>query len=137
MLKVRLCFLLIFIPLIVIHTALLSACTNVSPGQAAAAAVQSYWQAMVDRDLNKVVELSCADWEAQARTEFNSFSAVKLKLENVACQAPADASGQSIKVTCTGAIIANYGAEDLTIDIANRAYNTVNEGGEWRMCGYQ
>ncbi len=117
---------------------LLPACASASPGPAAAAAVQSYWQAMVDRDLNKVVELSCAGWEAQARTEFNSFSAVKLKLENVACQAPEpDASGQSVQVTCTGAIIANYGAEDLTIDIANRTYNVVNEGGEWRMCGYQ
>jgi hypothetical protein len=117
--------------------ALLSACAGASSGQAAAAAVQSYWQAMVDRDLNKVVELSCAAWEPQARTEFNSFSAVKLKLENVACQAPAGVSGPSVQVTCTGDILANYGAEDLTIDIANRTYQAVNEGGQWRMCGYQ
>ena len=130
------------IPLFFVLSALLlPACASASPGPAAAAAVQSYWQAMVDRDLNKVVELSCAGWEAQARTEFNSFSAVKLKLENVACQAPAEAGGsassQSVQVTCTGAILANYGAEDLTIDIADRPYKAVNEGGQWRMCGYQ
>jgi hypothetical protein len=116
---------------------LLSACASASPAQAAAAAVQSYWQAMVDRDLNKVVELSCASWEAQARTEFNSFSAVKLKLDHVACTVAGNATGQSVQVTCTGSIIANYGAEDLTIDIANRAYRAANEGGQWRMCGYQ
>jgi hypothetical protein len=116
---------------------LLSACGTSSSGQAASAAVESYWQAMVDRDENKVIELSCAAWEPQARTEFNSFSAVKLKLQNVACQAPGGASGPSVQVTCTGVILANYGAEDLTIDIANRTYQAVNEGGQWRMCGYK
>jgi len=140
-----------FFPLIAFLSLwLLPGCASSNNGPAAAAAVQSYWQAMVDRDLNKVVELSCADWEAQARTEFNSFSAVKLKLDNVACvaverQPPAsgqpasdrDAAGQAIQVTCSGSIIANYGAEDLTIDIANRTYQAVNEGGDWRMCGYQ
>ena len=117
-------------------TVLLPACGGASPEQSAAAAVQSYWQAMVDRDLDKVVELSCAGWETQARTEFNSFSAVKLALDHVACQ-PAGQAGPVVQVTCTGAIIANYGAEDLTIDIAGRTYKVENEGGEWRMCGYQ
>jgi hypothetical protein len=118
---------------------LLPGCASANNAPAAAAAVQSYWQAMVDRDLNQVVALSCAAWEAQARTEFNSFSAVKLKLDNVACNPVAgqDSSGQAVLVTCSGSIIANYGAEDLTIDIANRTYRAVNEGGDWRMCGYQ
>jgi hypothetical protein len=115
---------------------LLPACSGGSDKAAAADAVQTYWQAMVDRDLNKVVAASCADWEAQARTEFNSFSAVKLKLDHVACQATGQVD-QAVQVTCSGAIIANYGAEDLTIDIANRTYRVVNEGGDWRMCGYQ
>ena len=116
--------------------AILQASCSGGSGPSAAAAVQAYWQAMVDRDLNKVVELSCADWEAQARTEFNSFSAVKLELDNVACSA-ASQSGDTVQVSCSGGIIANYGAENLTIDIANRAYRVLNEGGEWRMCGYQ
>jgi ABC-type glycerol-3-phosphate transport system substrate-binding protein len=116
---------------------LLAGCSGRTDNKAAAApAVQAYWQAMVDRDLNKVVASSCAAWEAQARTEFNSFSAVKLKLDNVSCQV-AGQSGDTLQVTCTGAIIANYGAEDQTIDIANRRYRVVSEGGEWRMCGYQ
>ncbi len=91
---------------------------------------------MVDRDLNKAVSLSCASWEPQARTEFNSFSAVTLKLNNVVCK-PVGEAGSAVQVTCTGSIIANYGAEDLTIDIANRTYQVVNEGGDWRMCGYK
>ena len=33
-------------------------------------------------------------------------------------------------------IIANYGAEDLEIDVAEQAYRTVQEGGQWRVCGY-
>jgi len=108
---------------------------GVKDDQAAAKTVQAYWQAMTARDLNQAVELSCAAWEAQARTEFNSFSAVKLTLDQVACTV-SGMTGETAQVTCSGAIIANYGAEDLTIDIANRAYQVVNEGGEWRMCGY-
>jgi hypothetical protein len=115
---------------------LLSSCSGSSNSEAAASAVQDYWQAMVSRDLNQAIAHSCAGWETQARTEFNSFSAVKLKLENVACKVKSQAAAEA-QVTCTGVIIANYGAEDLTIDIANRIYRVVNESGEWRMCGYQ
>ncbi len=132
MYKIRLVLLLI-----IIFSLFLAGCAGGNQEQAAAAAVQSYWQAMVERDLNKVVASSCAAWEAQARTEFNSFSAVTLKLDNVKCQAAGQAAGNTAQVTCSGAIIANYGAEDLTIDIADRTYRVVNEGGEWRMCGYQ
>jgi len=131
------------LPFIVIIPLILASCAGGNQEQAAAAAVQSYWQAMVERDLNKVVTSSCAAWEAQARTEFNSFSAVTLKLDNVKCQAAGQASpaagqaDEAVQVTCSGSIIANYGAEDLTIDVADRTYRVVNEGGEWRMCGYQ
>jgi len=131
MFKIRLVLLFI-----VIFPLLLVGCSGGNQEQAAAA-VQSYWQAMVERDLNKVVASSCAAWEAQARTEFNSFSAVTLKLDNVKCQAAGQAAGDAAQVTCSGSIIANYGAEDLTIDVADRTYRVVNEGGEWRMCGYQ
>ncbi len=126
------------LPLLVLLLAiLLAGCSGGTDNKtAAAAAVQAYWQAMVDRDLNKVVASSCAAWEAQARTEFNSFSAVQLKLDNVTCQA-SGGSDDTLQVTCTGSILANYGAEDQTIDIANRTYRVVSEGGDWRMCGYQ
>ena len=117
-------------------TLLLSSCSGSSNSDAAATAVKDYWQAMVSRDLNQAIAHSCASWETQARTEFNSFSAVKLKLENVACTVKSQAATEA-QVTCNGSIIANYGAEDLTIDIANRIYRVVNESGEWRMCGYQ
>jgi len=122
--------------LLIVSIILLVSCSGSSSSGAAATAVQDYWQAMVARDLNQVIALSCTAWEAQARTEFNSFSAVTLKLEDVACAVKSQASGEA-QVTCNGAIIANYGAEDLTIDIANRTYLVVNESGEWRMCGYQ
>jgi hypothetical protein len=102
----------------------------------AAQAVESYLQAIVARDANKMIAASCANWEPQARLEYDAFSAVKLTLNNLKCSE----SGQAkpyILVTCTGSITANYGAEDQQIDIAGRTYQVVEEGGEWRMCGYR
>lgn len=116
---------------------LLTGCAGATSQQAAPAAVQAYLQALVlDRDLNQVIGLSCAAWEADARTEFNSFAAVKSTIEGLDCQETAQEDGASL-VSCTGVIIANYGAEDLRIELAGRTYRVVYEGGEWRMCGYR
>ena len=112
----------------------LAAC-NPGTGQGASQAVETYLQALVARDQNKMIAASCASWESQAKVEYDSFAAVKLNLDHLQCQV----SGQDdpfTLVTCTGSIIANYGAEDLKIDVAGRTYQAVQEGGEWRMCGY-
>ena len=89
----------------------------------------------MERNANQVSLLSCKDWEPQARLEFDSFAAVKLALKDPQCQPPGQ-DGNYTLVTCTGSITANYGAEDLQIDVAGRIFQVVNEGGEWRMCGY-
>ena len=34
-------------------------------------------------------------------------------------------------------IVANYGNEVLELDLSERSYQVVEEGGEWRMCGYR
>jgi hypothetical protein len=105
---------------------------NGSPS--AARAVEGYYRALVAKDLNEMIGLSCAAWEEQARLEYDSFAAVQLELDNLVCQ-QAGGEGDQAQVTCTGSLIANYGAEQLEIDIEGRTFQVVNEGGEWRMCG--
>jgi hypothetical protein len=114
----------------------LASCNSPSNNDGAATAIETYLQALVERDFNKMANSSCAAWEAQAKVEFDSFSAVKLELNDLVCKD----SGQDddyILVSCSGSIIANYGAEELEINIADRSYRAVQEGGEWRMCGYK
>lgn len=108
-------------------------CTGVQSDDAARAVVD-YYEALVNRDLNQLIDSSCAEWESQARTDFNAFTAVKLELNNPQCRTVGE-DGALTLVSCTGSIIANYGAEDQEIDIADRTYQVVNEGGDWRMCG--
>ena len=108
--------------------------TDVSKGSSAAA--EGYLQALAEKDVNMMINLSCAAWEAQAKQEFASFDAVDLTLENLQCHESGQ-DGEATLVACTGKMIASYRAgEILEIDVADRNYRIVMEGGEWRMCGY-
>lgn len=115
---------------------LISSCSSASSQDSPAAAVQDYLHALQAKDLNKMINLSCAAWESQAKLEYDSFGAVQITIEDLACQS-GDQAGESTLVSCNGRIVASYGAEDLIIELNERAYETVREGGEWRMCGYQ
>jgi len=110
-------------------------CSAGKSSDGAARAVETYMHALVDRDENRAITAACADWESQAKVEYNSFSAVKLQLDGLSCQVSGVEAPYTL-VRCSGTITANYGAEDLTIDIASRTYRAIQEGGEWRMCGY-
>lgn len=112
---------------------LLAACTANADG--AANAVQNYLQALIDQDRERLSNLSCAAWEADALTELESFTAVSVSLQDMSCQEEG-ADGEATLVACSGKIVANYGNEVLEIDLSERTYQTVYEGGEWRMCGY-
>jgi hypothetical protein len=98
--------------------------------------VEAYLQALVNKDEVAAANLSCAEWEGQARAEALSFDAVEVRLDQVACTS-AETSENDAVVQCTGRILANYGAEDQEIDLSVRSYRTVREGGAWLMCGYQ
>ena len=113
---------------------MLAGCSPSTSGSAVA--IESYFYALEVKDLNQMVSLSCAEWEAQARLEYDSFAAVDTILEEIACQPGAEQDG-IILVTCEGRIIASYGAEDLIIELNERTYKAVLEGGEWLMCGNQ
>jgi hypothetical protein len=122
--------------LVIITVVFLGGCGGASQGSGAAGAVEDYLQALASRDLNRVVSASCAEWEPQARVEYDSFAAVKLELKDLSCQETGQAQPYTL-VGCRGTIIANYGAEDLEIDVADQTFQVIQEGGEWRVCGYQ
>lgn len=119
--------------LLLVCSTILVGCSN---QDSADRSIQTYLQALTSGDKNQLVLSSCASWEAQAITELESFSAVTVSLENVSCSESGQ-DGDIVLVSCSGKIVANYGNEVLEIDLAERTYQAVNEGGEWRMCGYR
>jgi hypothetical protein len=102
----------------------------------AAGAIEAYNQALVAKDADRLSTLSCADWEEDARTELESFGAVKTTLEDMRCQ-ESGTEGDTTLVTCTGKISADYNGEILEINLADHTYRAKQEGGDWRMCGYR
>lgn len=116
---------------------LLAACSPQSGSQSgAAAAILEYIQALVQRDAAQLASLSCADWEAAAQLELESFAAVTITLEQANCQ-EAGTDGQFTLVNCSGKIVANYGNEQLELVLSERSYQAVQQGGDWLMCGYR
>jgi hypothetical protein len=99
-------------------------------------AVQDYLQALVDEDADRIVTFSCADWEASARTEVDSLTAVSGELEGVQCQEAGEDAGDTL-VTCTGKIVFDYNGELQELDLTGRTYAVREEQGEWRVCGYR
>jgi hypothetical protein len=99
-------------------------------------AVEDYFHALVDKDATKAVTLSCAAWESGARTDVDTFAMYPATLENLACR-EAGAEGGYQLIECTGTATLDYNGEIQEIDLADRVYKALQEGGEWRMCGYQ
>jgi hypothetical protein len=124
-----------FTVLVMLIAALLAGCSGAAQTGGAAKAVEAYLQALASRDLNQMIGATCADWESQARLEYDSFAAVKLELKDLSCQETGQDQSSTL-VACSGTIIANYGAEDLQIDVADQTFQVIQEGGEWRVCGY-
>jgi hypothetical protein len=120
----------ILLAVIVFTVVILSACAASGPEKAIAA----FWQALVAKDAAQVSSLSCAAYEPEAQTTLESFNAVETKIKDLACTVNSQ-EGDTASVTCTGSIIATYGSEDMTIDLAARTYTAKKEGGDWRMCG--
>jgi outer membrane murein-binding lipoprotein Lpp len=115
---------------------LLAACSGSAKANNAAAAVQAYEQALVSKDADMLSNLSCAAWEADAKTELDSFAAVSVKLVEPNCQ-ESGTDGDYTLVSCSGKIVANYNGENLEINLGDRIYKAIQEDGEWRMCGYR
>ncbi|MDH5505960.1 MAG: hypothetical protein OEZ02_01930 [Anaerolineae bacterium] len=107
-----------------------------SGGDDAPQAVEGYIHALVAKDGDAMLNLSCADWEAGALTELQSFDAVAVRLEGLSCQA-SGSQGDATVIACQGTIFASYQGEDRPLSLSAKDYLAKQEGGEWRMCGYR
>ena len=121
------CFLILFLLIG------LSACVG---GGSPAEAIELYHQALVDKEQEVLINLSCADWESQALQDLDSFVSVETELVDLVCQTVSE-EGEIARVTCEGAISATYDGEATEFSLSGRTYLVVREGGEWRMCGYE
>lgn len=115
---------------------LLSACTSSSNSTGAVDAVEGYVNALVSNDEASISSLSCADWESSALTELDSLQAVTASLEGLSCQ-QSGTDGDIALVDCEGKMILSYNGEDQELDLSNRTYQVVEEGGNWLVCGTQ
>jgi hypothetical protein len=114
---------------------ILTACAS-QTASGAPAAIATYFQSLAAKDQNQLVNASCAAWETNALQELRTFDAVTITLEDLNCQ-ESGVDGETTLVSCSGKIVANYGNEVLEINLADRGYQAIEEGGEWRMCGYR
>ncbi len=112
----------------------LSACTG--GGDAPAQTVELYHQALVEKDQDRLITQACADWESQALLELDSFVSVETTLVDMSCETVSQEDGVA-RVNCEGAISASYQGEAREFPLSGRTFIVVQEGGEWRLCGYE
>jgi predicted small secreted protein len=125
--------------LLVALALILAACSGTSgtgSKSSSALTVEKYLQAVVSKDAAKVSNLACKAWESQALLEMDAFQAVKAELEGVSCK-DAGTDGSATLVACTGNIVLTYDNEKRSLDVSRQTYKTVQEGGDWRVCGYK
>ncbi|MBF8284846.1 MAG: hypothetical protein HW378_3761 [Anaerolineales bacterium] len=102
----------------------------------AADSIMAYLQARVQSDVDKMIGLSCPEWEAQARIEASTFKALNAQLDGMSCE-DSRADGNTTLVSCKGKIVTTYNGETREWPLSDRQFKTVLDDGEWRMCGYQ
>lgn len=124
----------ILIPVTIVLAALaLSACGS---QDAPAGAVEAYLEALVAKDGDQIVNLACADWQDDATVEVDSLEAVEARLDSLSCETTGEDDDVTL-VGCTGSIVLTYEGEDRPIDLSARTFQTVQEGGDWLVCGYR
>lgn len=114
-------------------TLLLTACGGGE--HPAVVAVETFVQALVDKDEAQYVSLTCVDYELDALLEYDAFSLVKTHVEGLECQT-VNLDGDKAEITCQGEIVATYGDEERTFGLSERRYQVVNQEGQWLICGY-
>ena len=119
--------------LITVSALILAACTGSSADEPAKT-VEAYWQALAAQDSAQVSSLSCATYETEALNTLESFKSVAVTLNDLTCSSTST-TDTSASISCKGTFVASYGTEKLTLNLADRTYAAVKEGGEWRMCG--
>lgn len=123
---------LILILSLLLASIILAACA--SNTDAPAQAVESYLNALVNKEADRLPTLVCGEWEEDALIELDSFQAVTASLENVSCS-QTGTDGETVLVHCTGNIVLSYDNENQIIDLSVRTYQAVEQGGDWLVCG--
>lgn len=124
---------------LLILASLLAACAPSAPQAAdsgAARVVVDYLKARVAGDVDAMVRLSCADWEAGARREAASLRNIRATLKDANC-AVSELQGERAFVACSGKIVADYNGELRDLDLSARQFALVRQGGDWLVCGYR
>lgn len=122
--------------IIILGALLFVSCGGGEEKDIAALTIEAYLQALVDKDSDTIVSLSCAAWEEDALTEIAAYDGVTARLEGAQCQL-AEQDGEDALVSCQGSIIATYSGEDRPIALDGLQFEVKQEAGEWRMCGYR
>ncbi len=91
--------------------------------------VESYLQAKVASDRDKVRGLLCASMESQLEREAASFKGIQSSIQGMTCTRDANTD----VVRCTGKIVAVYNGENQDFPLG--AYHVVQEDGVWKWCG--
>ena len=118
----------------ILLTTSLAACGDTQDG--AAQAIEGYLTAMVEKDSAALINYACAAWEEGAQIDSAALDGVEAYLEGLSCTT-AGTDGDFTLVSCEGNIIATYAGEDRPLPLDARQYLAIEEGGEWRMCGYK
>jgi len=119
---------------VLIANMLLSACGSSSNNDAPVKAVEDYLTTLVAKNADRLPTLVCGSWESDALIELDSFQAVDVRLEDMACK-QSGTDGDNTLVSCTGKIVMTYNNEDQNIDLSARTYQVVQQGGDWLVCG--
>jgi hypothetical protein len=125
---------ILLLVLVIGLTLILSACQANANGSAQA--VETYLQALVDENQERLLTTSCADWEESAILELDSFKGVSASLKDVSCK-QTGTEGDSAIVQCSGSIEATYNNEQRQLPLEGRGYKVVQDQGNWLVCGIQ
>jgi hypothetical protein len=122
-----------FVPLLLGLISSLAACGGQE--HTAAAELEVFLHALVDKNEAQYVTLTCGEYEFDALLEYNAFSLVNTHIEDLSCQT-VSVDGDIAEVNCQGEIVANYGNEIRTFELSERHYQVVKRDGQWLVCDY-
>jgi len=101
----------------------------------ATTALETFLQALVDKNEAQYVTLTCGEYEFNALMEYNALSMVNTQIDNLDCQTMR-VDEDTAEINCQGEIVANYGNEIRTFELSERHYQVVKRDGQWLVCGY-
>jgi hypothetical protein len=101
----------------------------------AAASVENYLQALVEKDEAVMLSNTCIQNELNALLEYDSFALVQTSLDGVVCEEIGQ-TDSAAEVSCAGSIQATYSEEQRIFDLSERTYQVIEDGGVWLVCGY-